>query len=124
MMDANLSITNLMFYPFHSWVDLAYEMKARTCLSQSVAVKRYLSQIKEYNNYFDYIIFRNRPPVRGEYPIMSWANPLIRDIVDQVNAQYAPSPAPLSALFQATASFDEKDIVSMFNAREYIMNGD
>jgi len=99
MMDANLSITNLMFYPFHSWVDLAYEMKARTCLSQSVAVKRYLSQIKEYNNYFDYIIFRNRPPVRGEYPIMSWANPLIRDIVDQVNAQYAPSPAPLSALF-------------------------
>jgi hypothetical protein len=54
---------------------------------------------------------------------MSWANPLIRDIVDQVNAEYTPNPAPLQILFEATASFSEKDIVSNFNSRDYLLDG-
>lgn len=46
MTDANLSITNLMFYCFHSWVDLSYELKARSNRDQGVEVKRYLNQLK------------------------------------------------------------------------------
>lgn len=39
MIDGNFSLTNLMFFCYHSWIDLQLEMKIRMCNNEAEGLK-------------------------------------------------------------------------------------
>lgn len=49
LIDGLFSLTNLMFYPFHSWVDVQIEMKLRMCQTPAQAYKLFNFMTKMTN---------------------------------------------------------------------------
>jgi hypothetical protein len=55
MVDGNFSLTHLMFFPYHSWIDVMLEMKIRQCDTPQQANNLYkkLNESKKVKQRFD-----------------------------------------------------------------------
>lgn len=72
MLHDDFSLTNLMFFPYHSWIDIQLELRLRKDrLEQSANVYNHLDKPKDASNLFDYILY-DEGQVRtfGDYPII------------------------------------------------------
>ena len=79
MSDSRFSISNLLFYMFHSWIDVQVEMKLRSCNTpkQADSMNSKLTLLKRRTQLFDPILNPNKEDRSfGSYPLMEWADPV------------------------------------------------
>ena len=78
MVDGNFSLSNLLFFPYHSWIDIQLEMKLRMCNYESQA-KKMAKRLHSYSNreeYFDPLLNPSQKKQKfGDYPILEWCDP-------------------------------------------------
>lgn len=90
MIDGLFSLTNLLFFPYHAWIDIQLEMKVRLTHNTSEAFRMlsYLTTQTQRQLYFDPILNPSggsKP--RGSYPIIEWADPRFVLEVAQANPE-------------------------------------
>lgn len=78
MVDGSFSLLNLMFFPYHSWIDIQLEMKIRMCHHPKEAHRMY--QALNTNTYrkqnFEALINpKGNPRLFGTYPLLEWVDP-------------------------------------------------
>lgn len=61
MIDGLYSLTNPMFFAYHSWIDIQIEMKIRLCQTPAQASNLFLrlSQLSNRQQYFDPLLNPN-----------------------------------------------------------------
>ena len=83
MSDSQLSITNPLFFLYHSWIDLALETKIRLIRTseqnskEAQATRQFLDNIKP-NSVLDQVTTPTGPITYGNYNIFEWALPISR----------------------------------------------
>jgi hypothetical protein len=85
MMDDNYSLTNLVFFLYHSWIDAQLEMKIRMVddYQGGQDMLRKLSEISQREQYFDPLLNPNQEQrLFGEYPIIEWSDPKFVNLVN------------------------------------------
>jgi hypothetical protein len=78
MSDSVFSISNLVFYLFHSWIDVQFEMKTRMCnnVREANMLHNQLTLLKRRAQRFDPILNpKQESKALGSYPIMEWSDP-------------------------------------------------
>ena len=95
MMDDNFSLTNVVFFLYHGWIDVMLEMKIRMCDNTTEGYKmyQYLNTESNREEYFDPLLNPNQESRKyGDYPIIEWADP--RYVNSDAAQRFKPDEVP------------------------------
>ena len=115
-LDGAFSLSYILFFPFHSWIDAMLEFRLRKDqVSSASKVKEFLDQPISMDEPFSFVVFRNNATATiGDYPVMEWSNPAIMPYYMTSNSNNLTN--------ELLKNYTQDDALPIFSTRDYMLN--